>query len=675
MSGIIGIKYFDDRQIDPMLLDRMLTVLVHRGLDGSKAWHNCSIGLGHLMSHTTPESLNEELPFVNHSSRAVITADARIDNREELISALGLSRGQSNTVSDSQLILHAYEKWDTDCAKRLLGDFAFAIWDGRKHKLFFARDPIGIKTFYYYCSNKIFVFASELKAILCLDEIPRKLNEGKLADWLVPDFGDTVGTYYKDILRLPPAHWMTVEGGRVTTRSYWSLDPEREISLKSDGEYVEAFREHFLDAVRCRLRSAFPVGSTLSGGLDSSSVACSAGRIMVEEGKPPLHTFSAIFPDTAEKDSSIDEREYMDAVSEMGVFVPHYVRADRANPLAEALCHKDEPWGGLSLYIKKALFKVAQENKVRILLSGFGGDEIVSYGFEYMSQLAAGGQWADFAGESNALLQRRPQLKPMTYFHLYGTPCLTDLARQLKWIELGKEISQISKLFEVSRSRIFGHALKPLLRPVYQTWKSLSRINGSESSTFGLNNSINPSFAKQIGLASRIESYRQYKDISKMSIRERKIFGSTDGIHEVHTNMIEHTAAEFSLELRYPFFDRRLIEFCLAVPFRQKLRNGWTRFIFRRAMQDILPQKIQWRVSKGKLSSNVRLCLFREREVMDTLILQNTEVIAPYINIPALKASYRRFLGDPISSSEEDLFTIFISASLSKWLSQADFST
>ncbi len=674
MSGIFGIKYFDDKPIDPILLDRMLTVLAHRGPDGSKAWHDCSVGFGHLMSHTTPESLHEELPFVNHSSRTVITADARIDNREELISALALTSSPSNTISDSGLILHAYEKWGTDCPKRLLGDFAFAIWDGRKQRLFCARDPIGIKSFYYYCSNKVFVFASELKAILCLEEIPRKLNKGKLADWLVPSFGDQIGTYYEDILRFLPAHWMTVEGGRMTIRSYWNLDPDREICLGSDEEYAEAFREHFLEAVRCRTRSAFPIGSTLSGGLDSSSVACSAGRILAEEGRDPIHTLSAIFPDTAEKDSRIDEREYMDAAVEMGIFEPHYVRVDQARPLADALCHKDEPCGGLSLYIKKTLFKAAQENKVRILLSGFGGDEIVSYGYGYMEQLAAGGQWADFARESNALLQRRPQLKPMTYLHLYGIPCLTDLVRKLKWLELTKEINQISNLFEVSRHRLFGYALKPFFRPAYQIWKSLHRINGSGAIAFGLNNAINPNFAKQIGLASRIQAYRKYNDISKIPVREQQIFGFTNGSFEVHANMIEHTAAAFSLELRYPFFDRRLIEFCLAVPFRQKLRNGWTRFIFRRAMQGILPRKIQWRVSKGHLSSNVRLCLFREREVLDTVILQNTEVIAPYLNISVLQASYRRFLGDPISSSEEDLFTIFLSASLSKWLSQTDFS-
>jgi len=676
MSGIIGIKYLDDRRIDPTILDRMLTVLAHRGPDGSKIWYNCSVGFGHRMLHTTPESLHEELPFANHAYRTVITADARIDNREELINALGLSNGSTNTIPDSQLILHAYEKWGTDCPEKLLGDFAFAIWDDRKHRLFCARDPIGIKPFYYYCSNKVFVIASELKAIFCLEEIPRKLNEGKLADWLVPAFNDKVGTYYEDILHLAPAHWMMVENGRVTIRSYWSLDPDREICLGSDEEYVEAFREHFLEAVRCRLRSSFPIGSTLSGGLDSSSIACSAGMILAEKGGDPLHTFSAIFPDAAEKDPRIDEREYMDAVSEMGIFDSHYVRADRARPLEDVLCHKDEPWPALSLYMGKALYKVAQENKVRILLSGFDGDVIVSYGYEYMDQLAAGGQWTDFASESNALLQRRPQLKPLSYLYRHGIPCLTELARKLKWIELRKDINQISKLFGVSRHRLFSQAVKPLLLdPASQIWKSMLQINGSKHFASELNNAINPTFAKRIGLARRIQEYNfQPKSISKNPIREQQIFDMADGRFQFVTNVTDHTASIFSIEQRYPFFDRRLMEFCVAIPARQKLRNGWSRFIFRRAMQNIIPQKIQWRMSKADLSTNAMLCLFRERDTLDTVILQNTEVIAPYINIPALQASYRRFLGNPCSTSQEDLFTIFLSANLSKWLSQTDFS-
>ena len=221
----------------------MVVILAHRGLDGTGVWNNGSIGLGHRMLWTTPESLQEKLPLVSQTGDLVLTADARVDNRDELISRLGLTDHRSGEIADSQLILAAYEKWGEDCAEKLLGDFAFAIWDARRQEVFCARDPMGVKPFYYYHSGRIFVFASEIKAVLCLQDVPRKLNEVKVADFLVPIFNDQINTYYQDVFRLPPAHSMTVSGGGVRTRSYWSLDPTRELHLGSDEEYVEAFRE------------------------------------------------------------------------------------------------------------------------------------------------------------------------------------------------------------------------------------------------------------------------------------------------------------------------------------------------------------------------------------------------------------------------------------------------
>ncbi len=278
MSAIVGIYYLDNRPVNSLHLDHMLKSLAHRGPDGAEAWQEGPIGLGHGRLWTTPESVQEKLPLVNKTGDFILTADARIDNRNELIAALEVTDRPSHEITDGELILRAYERWGEYCPEKLLGDFAFALWDRRRQVLFCARDPFGVKPFYYYHSDRIFAFASEIKALLCLPEVPRRLNEVRVADYLLSILEDKVITFYWEIFRLPPGHGMTVGRERVLIRSYWSLDPTYAIRYDSNEEYAEAFHDLFREAVCCRLRSAFPIGSTLSGGLDSSSVVCMARK-------------------------------------------------------------------------------------------------------------------------------------------------------------------------------------------------------------------------------------------------------------------------------------------------------------------------------------------------------------------------------------------------------------
>ncbi|MDH3445202.1 MAG: lasso peptide isopeptide bond-forming cyclase, partial [Deltaproteobacteria bacterium] len=489
-------------------VERMNSILAHRGPDGVGAWCDGAIGLGHRMLHTTPESLHEVLPLVDQASGLVVTADARIDNREELISLLDLRDGASVEIADSRIILAAYEKWGEGCAQRLLGDFAFAIWDGRRRRLFCARDVMGVKPFYYYHGAGTFVFASEIKGILCLEEVPRKLNEVKVADYLVPIFNDQVSSYYEGIVRLPPANSMTLAGGKLELRSYWRLDPSRELQLGGDDEYVEAFRELFIEAVHCRMRSAFAVGSTLSGGLDSSSIACTAGKLRAEGGQPRLHTFSAIFPSMVEEDPRIDERPYIEAVLAKGLFEPHYVRADQCQPLADVAWHQDEVLAAPNLYLTSLLFRSAYEHQVRVLLSGFDGDVTVSYGFEYLEMLAQLGRWATFAQQSQILSQRFGG-DPLYYLRCHGIPHLTSLARRLRWWSFGRQAFEISNYFALSGQRLILDAVfKPMFyQPLMNAWCGFQRDNSPTSTADVLNGAINPKFARRIGLRERVKTF------------------------------------------------------------------------------------------------------------------------------------------------------------------------
>jgi asparagine synthase (glutamine-hydrolysing) len=672
VSAIVGFYNRDGKPVDKVDVSRMLDSLAHRGSDGAGIWSDGSVNLGHRMLWTTPESLQEKLPLVSRSGDFVLTADARIDNRDELISWLGLT-DYPPEIADSQLILAAYEKWGEDCAEKLLGDFAFAIWDARTQKLFCARDPMGVKPFYYYHSDRVFVFASEIKAVLCLDEVPRKLNEVKVADYLVPIFNDQISTYYKDIVRLPPAHNMTVDGGGVRTRSYWSLDPTRELHLGSDEEYVEAFRELFTEAVRCRLRSAFPIGSTLSGGLDSSSIACTADKLLAANGGQRLHTFSAIFPSVAEEDPRIDERPYIETVLALGVFEPHYVRADCCQPLADVAWHKDEVLATPNLYMVNLLFSAAHEHGVRVLLSGFDGDVTVSYGYEYLDELACTGRWADFAQEAEAV-SRHFGGNPLYYLQCHGIPYLTEFAREGQGWDFVKQAGEIAEQFAFSRQRIFLEAgLKPLVPQLLQrAWQRLRGHAQAKSPIWNLKSPIKPAFAQRIALAERVKAFKTDKPMSANRLREQHVFGLISGQMQYLLGMFDQSAATCALEQRYPFFDRRLMELCLALPFEQKLRHGWTRAILRRAMENILPPTVQWRTDKGNLSVNIRRRLLAERETLEAIILHDSEIIGAYVDVPAVQAAYHRFLSQPVRSTEEDLFAIYLAVTLALWLRQSE---
>jgi asparagine synthase (glutamine-hydrolysing) len=236
VSAIAGIFFLDGRPVDRPVLERMVGSIAHRGPDGEGTWSEGPVGLGHRMLWTTPESLHEELPLVRKSGDLVLTADVRLDNRDELISALGIASRPRQEIGDGELILGAYKKWGERCPEELLGDFAFAIWDQQRQKLFCARDHMGVKPFYYFRSGRIFVFASEIKALLCVAEVPRRLNEVRVADYLVGSFEDKTITFYQEILRLPPAHSMSVSREKASERPYWALDPSREVRLSSDQE-------------------------------------------------------------------------------------------------------------------------------------------------------------------------------------------------------------------------------------------------------------------------------------------------------------------------------------------------------------------------------------------------------------------------------------------------------
>ncbi|MEM9806550.1 MAG: asparagine synthase-related protein, partial [Cyanobacteria bacterium P01_D01_bin.56] len=530
----------------------------------------------------------------------------------------------SHEITDSQLILSSYERWQGNCADKLVGDFSFAIWDGYRKQIFCARDPMGVKPFYYYWCPQFFCFASEIRALLQVPGVPRQLNELKVGCHLALFGDEPTHTFYQNVLKLPAAHGLRLAAkGSPKVERYWSLDPHREIHLNSDDDYTEAFLEVFTEAVRCRLRSAFPIGSSLSGGLDSSSIACTARQLSTDK---KVHTFSAIFPSLPmEERRWIDERYYMDAVKQLDGIQAHDVRADELNPLINRLWQDDEPICAPNLYLHQGLYQQAQSQGVRVFLDGIDGDSALSHGWPYLTELAYTGQW-----------QTLSQL-------------VTMAARN----------HRISRKSIVYRQVIFPLMVEPLMT----LWQRLS--HQMRQGQCG-NSLVHPRLAKRTRLENHMRMLTP-NNLGPMSPKKQHWSGLNSALYPNVMEIADKTAARFSLEARYPFFDRRLLEFCLALPSNQKFRDGWSRSILRFAMTDILPPAVQWRRGKGQLGANfIRRFGLLEKETLERMMVDFPS-IQPYVDETTLRSAYNGYIVRN-NFNGDDAMTLLSAVTLSKWL-------
>ncbi|MCF2969741.1 lasso peptide isopeptide bond-forming cyclase [Synechococcus sp. Nb3U1] len=622
MSGMVGLWDFERGQIEPRQLWAMLDRLAHRGPDGFDIWWKDGIGFGHCALWTTPESLHEVMPLQDPMGQFAITADARIDNREELYSLLGLT-GSEREEGDGYLILQSYLKWGSRCPEYLLGDFAFAIWDEPQRRLFCARDPMGVKPFYYsYKPGCGFAIASEIKSLLILPWVTTHLNEERITDYLLAEFEDKEHTFYQDVYRLPPATSMLVNvqvGLRQVT--YWSLDPSRELHLPSDSDYVDAFRNLFQEAVACRLRSTGPVGSHLSGGLDSSSVTCMAKKI---QPKFELHTFSNVF----ESVHVCDERTYIQAVLEASDYTPHFVVADQLGPLSDSesiYSFHDEAYYGPTHFLVWGLNRAVQQTGIRVILDGFDGDTVLSHGTGWLHELAHQGEWEPFAKEVSALASGSKGQCQL--FQTFGAPHLQELARNNHWRSFSSHAQYISKLLSVSLVGLWLRCgLKPLL-PDFAKEQWLYWRTGEHSDRWWDHQLFNSVRINNKYLGRQLEKLRQKEALPAVSERQQHAHMLTTGLVPSMLEIIDLSAAACSLEARHPFFDRRLVEFCLALPPQQKLNQGWTRRILRRSMHGILPEKVRLRRSKSNMepSFTYGLCQVNRKELVEILTSKATD--------------------------------------------------
>ena len=630
MSAIVGFYGLDGRTAEATDISRMLDVLSHRGPDGHAFWVDAAVGLGHRKLNTTPESMHEHMPC--ERGDLVITADARIDNRSELIRLLELGSRQSEQLTDSELILHAYRAWGEGCPSRLLGDFAFSIWDASKRQLFCARDHFGVKPFYYcYQPRQRFVFATEIKAIFCFPDIPRHYDETKVGDYMLESFEDKARTFYAQINRLPPASTMVVRQDGFHVKEYWSLDLEREVRLKSAGEYAEAFRSLFVEAVGARMRSAFPVGSMLSGGLDSSSVACVA-RHFSPDPNVSLHTFSIVF----DKLKQSDERKFIETVLKNGNFIPHFKSGDDVTPfddLDRVLWFQDEPFYAPNFSLSRTMWRSARESGVRILLDGLLGDNVVSHGVEYLNEMANRWRWLALSSELKQIIEESdadvPLYKPLRkYFMLQGVkPYVPDLGLRA-W------------------RRFRGVPADPTARQCAM---------------------FQPDYCSRTRLRQRLSNAYACSRKTKSS-RQAHHDSLSSGMVQTALEIYNKGCSEFGIETRFPFIDKRVVEYCLAIPGSEKISQGFTRMVLRRAAMGYLPEEIRWRTDKGDLGWSFINGLNVNRDLVRIAIASSSSFLSHFFDLHCFADMQSRYKSN--KATAEELLTLFLVTVLAAWSSK-----
>lgn len=528
MSGIAGFVNFDDAPADAGLASAMADSLAFRGPDASKVWTDGMVALVQTLLRSTLESEFERQP-ASFDGRVWITADARIDGRADLIGKMGVPEA-ALAGPDSDLILLAYGKWGEQCVEHLLGDFAFAIWDGPKRKVFCARDHFGVKPFYYAEPGKSFVFSNTLNSVRLHPEVGDELNELAIADFLLFDYNqDLATTTFRDIRKLPPAHSLTVTSRGASLRRYWSLPEGERIRHRRTTEYVEHFRSVFGTAVADRLRTR-RLAIMMSGGLDSSAVAAFA-RKADESAEIRAYTWisESLIPD--------DERHYAGLVAKELRASIEYLPLDEHRPFAPVTFPTPEPYHAPRWeYEAELKRRIGRES--RVLLTGEGGD---------------------------------PLLVPSPLLSATAIRSLPPLPTAIGLLRYALEFRAIPKIRLRSTLRtLLGQDLYSF-RAEVPRW-------------------IRPDFVERWDLAGRAAIPRD--SIRKQEVRPlvRRYLRSNfwPRMFEVADAAWSHSLAE----LRHPFFDTRVVRFCLAIP---DLPHSIDKYLLRTALKGMIPEEVRKR--------------------------------------------------------------------------------
>ncbi|MEY2192777.1 lasso peptide isopeptide bond-forming cyclase [Neobacillus sp. BF23-41] len=561
MSAIAGIYHLNDEPINLEHGNRIMKELEKYPADDIQTCHSDKVFLGCHAQWITPESVGEKLPYYDHERKLAITADAIIDNRDELFERLQVDKRKRKDITDSELILLSYHKWGEESPKYLVGDFAFMIWDERKRKLFGARDFSGVRTLYFLRNRQKFAFCTVIHPLFSLPYIEKVMNEQWLAQFLAISGPvgevDTSLTPYKDIEQLPPSHCITIVGDKINITRYCKLTLSEPLKLKSNGEYVEAFQEVFQKAVKSCLRTYLGVGSQLSGGLDSGSVVSFAKKTLGTE--KPLHTFSYIpakdFIDYTHKYLMPDERPLIQStVNYVGGIKDHYLDFEGKNSYSDIddfIDILEMPYKFFhNSFWRKGMYEKAQEEGIGVLLIGGRGNLSISWG---------------------------PALE---YYAI--------LLKKMKWIRLIHELNQYSK-------KTGGPRLSRLPELTRIAFPFIDRVFPEET-IYTEPQIINKEFAIRTNVYNKLKDYGidQTGWFSTKNVYEQRVRHFEDVFHWNSTNTLSaKLSLRYAVQERDPTNDLRVVRFCLSVPEEQFVQNGLDRALVRNSTENYLPDNVR----------------------------------------------------------------------------------
>ena len=553
MCGIAGIvKFSGDINSEKNVLENMVKIQRHRGPDDSGSYFDNEIALGHSRLAIIDLSGNAHQPMTNEDKTKWIIHNGEIYNYIELREELVKLGHSFKSASDTEVILHAFEEWGEEALRRFNGMWAFAIWDSKKRSLFMSRDRFGVKPFYYYRDKGSFIFSSEIKAILATKKIKKKPNDRAIFDYLITGYGymDIADyTFFEGIYKLKPGHYMklSIPENKTEYKKYWDIgDDCPDGSQKNEKYYVDRFYEIFESSIKLRLRSDVDVGVALSGGLDSSSIACVAQKAH----KPRrLLSFSSCF-----EEDVANERKFIDDVLKKTDLEAHFTSADPNNlfnDLESIIYHQEEPYSTASILPQWYVMKAAHEKGVKVLLAGQGGDETL-------------------AG-----------------YHKYYPYLFADLIKSLKWKQAFKEIGYYKKIKGKDSA----------------VSKEIAKVVLSDMLPAGIKNALSradrrfPSYLAK-DFAKEFEKFTNPKKKFKSILNNDLYNAFKVSPLPALLHIDDRSGMAHSVETRSPFLDYRLVEFAFSIPSEYKIRHGRTKYILRQAMSEVLPESLLNRQDK-----------------------------------------------------------------------------
>jgi asparagine synthase (glutamine-hydrolysing) len=406
VSGICGWVDWDRRPVVATDFEPMIGAAGYRGPDGITTWSQEGAALAHLALHSTPESVREVQPLEDAEAGLVLVADARIDNRDDLIPVLRQAGRISDRVpSDAEVILGTYRLWGDICPARLVGDFAFAVWDRRQHRLFLARDPMGMRSLHVRAGHGRFLFGTEAKQVVAAPGVSDELYRPAVAAFLAGGFGSPEWTFHVGVQRLPPGHALVARPDGSRSWRYWVPDAGTRIRYRNEDEYTDHFLDLMKGAMKARLRSVRPAGILLSGGVDSGLIAATAGWLRARGADPAIPEVRA-YSFAWDRLRECDERHISGPLAEHCGIPVSEIPADDAWPLRsgwESALDPDTPFlFGHYVSLNRAARR-AQEEGVGLILSGDRGDLVAGMWILDLPALFVSGRWPTLVRELRTL--------------------------------------------------------------------------------------------------------------------------------------------------------------------------------------------------------------------------------------------------------------------------------